>query len=226
MPTTMTLSETVDLAQKVLDENKIVPASKRVAPTLSPRIVRWYTTAGILDAPGLEGHTAVYGRRHLLQLLYIRQAQATGTPLDKIRAEVVTLSDSELSAQGTLDLSAVPLELGDVAPRNDQSFWERPPTVAPLVEATMASFTASAGPGDAVFVSRAALSPRRSGLRRFSSVPAAALEHVVRVGPLAVSLDHSPSQPELTTITALAKTFLDDLESSITQIPAINPTNQ
>ena len=41
------------------------------------RTIRYYTTAGLLERPAeMRGRTALYGRRHLLQLVAIKKLQA------------------------------------------------------------------------------------------------------------------------------------------------------
>jgi DNA-binding transcriptional MerR regulator len=198
--TTLSLTETVDLAQKVLDENKVMPASKRASSALSGRSVRWYTTAGILDAPGREGHAAAYGRRHLLQLLYTRQAQAKGATLDKIREDIAPLSTGDLSARIKLDLSLVPADLADIAPRKEQPFWERAPEETPIASSRVTralSSTSASGPAGVGML----------------MVPSVSVEHVVCIGAVSVSLDHNPSQSEIASITTAAQPLLDALKS-------------
>ncbi len=52
----------------------------------SERTIRFYTTEGLIDEPaGMLGHMALYGRRHLLQLLAIKRLQAEGASLEQIR---------------------------------------------------------------------------------------------------------------------------------------------
>ncbi len=46
--------------------------------TISPRLVRYYTTQGWLDKPLRQGREARYTYRHLLQLLLIRRLLAEG----------------------------------------------------------------------------------------------------------------------------------------------------
>ena len=43
------------------------------------RTIRYYTTAGLLEKPAeMRGRTALYGRRHLLQLVAIKKLQRAG----------------------------------------------------------------------------------------------------------------------------------------------------
>lgn len=50
----------------------------RVQDTINPRLVRHYTTQGLLDKPLKLGREARYGYRHLLQLLVLRRLLAKG----------------------------------------------------------------------------------------------------------------------------------------------------
>jgi hypothetical protein len=176
--------------------------------------VRWYTTAGIVDAPGRDGHSAAYGRRHLLQLLYTRQAQASGTALDIVREQVSGLTDKQLTKAVRMDLSLVPADLGDISPRPETPFW----SAAPVTRDAVATMPATAGD--------ASRDTARSG--GMSSV-AASVDYVVHIGPLALSLTHPPTESELIDLTNAATTFLSAVDPSIlrttpfTRIPARTP---
>ena len=49
------------------------------------RTVRYYVQLGLVDRPEGETRAARYGRRHLEQLLHIRQLSASGLSLERIR---------------------------------------------------------------------------------------------------------------------------------------------
>ena len=54
--------------------------SGRVRDVPDLRTIRYYTTLGLLDrAAAMRGRTALYGPRHLLQLVLIKRLQARGT---------------------------------------------------------------------------------------------------------------------------------------------------
>lgn len=64
---------------KLLPE--FLPADKmnsRMQDTVNPRLIRHYTTLGLLDTPDREGREARYSYRHLLQLLLLRKMLAAG----------------------------------------------------------------------------------------------------------------------------------------------------
>ncbi|MBY8850082.1 MerR family transcriptional regulator [Saccharothrix sp. MB29] len=59
----------------------------RVRELPNGRAIRWYTTIGLVDRPaGFRGRTALYGRRHLLQVVAVKKLQAAGRTLAEIRA--------------------------------------------------------------------------------------------------------------------------------------------
>ena len=73
-------------------------ADARVSAAPDARTVRYYTTLGLLDRPGIEDRKAVYGPRHLLQLLAIKALQAADLPLAEIQQRLYGRSDRELEA--------------------------------------------------------------------------------------------------------------------------------
>ncbi len=61
------------------------------------RTIRYYTTAGLLDRPAeMRGRTALYGRRHLLQLVAIKQLQARGLSLSQVQQRLAGATDAML----------------------------------------------------------------------------------------------------------------------------------
>ena len=60
------------------------------------RAVRWYTTTGLVDKPAMQGRTALYGTRHLLQIVAVKRRQAQGHSLADIQAELAGATDDTL----------------------------------------------------------------------------------------------------------------------------------
>ncbi len=79
-------------------EELLAAAGERLGEEITPRTVRLYATQGLIDRPGREGRSAVYGRRHLLQLLLIRSLARRGLSLAAI-APLIGLADNELEQQ-------------------------------------------------------------------------------------------------------------------------------
>ncbi|WP_260614744.1 helix-turn-helix domain-containing protein [Microbispora sp. KK1-11] len=69
----------------------------RVREVPNERLIRWYTTIGLLDPPlGRRGRVALYGRRHLLQLVAVKRRQADGLSIAAIQAELTGATDAML----------------------------------------------------------------------------------------------------------------------------------
>jgi len=94
------LDELVQRSQRLL---ALLPAgageSRRVRWQPDARLVRYYTTLGLLDRPAeLRGRTAYYRDRHLLQLLAIKALQARGSSLQAVQAQLAGQPDAALAA--------------------------------------------------------------------------------------------------------------------------------
>nr|WP_240942885.1 MerR family transcriptional regulator [Planosporangium thailandense] len=93
------------------------------------RAVRWYATTGLVDRPtGMRGRTALYGPRHLLQLVAVKRRQAEGRSLAQIQAELAGATDGTLA--GIARVSDDLLAGGGAAPQPAPArtrFWAAPP---------------------------------------------------------------------------------------------------
>lgn len=79
----------------------------RVRDVPNARLIRWYTTIGLLDPPlTRRGRVALYGRRHLLQLVAIKRRQAEGLSIAAIQAELAGATDGMLERVSGLSGSA------------------------------------------------------------------------------------------------------------------------
>src|SRR3954462_14871472 len=73
------------------------PKNGQVRAVPDERTVRYYTTLGLLDRPAaMRGRTALYGRRHLMQLVAIKRLQAEGRSLAEVQRRLVGLTDAAL----------------------------------------------------------------------------------------------------------------------------------
>ncbi|MEZ6185188.1 MAG: MerR family transcriptional regulator [Planctomycetota bacterium] len=122
------LSERIDAALQVVDY--VPSASARVRAVPDRRTIRYYTTLGLLDRPAeLRGRTALYARRHLLQLVAIKRLQAEGLSLSEVQTRLAGLDDAALER-----LAQVPRDLEAVAPAPEapaeSAFWEELPAPA------------------------------------------------------------------------------------------------
>jgi DNA-binding transcriptional MerR regulator len=69
----------------------------RVRGVPDRRAVRWYVTIGLVDRPAaMQGRTALYGPRHLLQIVAVKRRQAQGRSLAQIQAELAGATDQML----------------------------------------------------------------------------------------------------------------------------------
>src|SRR5262249_46133517 len=94
----------------------------RVRDVPDARAIRWYSTIGLVDRPsGMRGRTALYGPRHLLQLVAVKRREAQGHKLADIQAELAGAPDEDL--RRIAQLQPVPAN----KPVTRAKFWaERP----------------------------------------------------------------------------------------------------
>jgi DNA-binding transcriptional MerR regulator len=133
-------------------------ASGRVREVPDQRAIRWYTTIGLVDRPAaMRGRTALYGRRHLLQLVAIKRLQAAGLSLAEIQRELAGATDAQLervarvparepaprptvaAARPAFWRRAGELPAAPVGRRGLASVGEETPAAAPLGRRAMAS---------------------------------------------------------------------------------------
>lgn len=122
-----TLTELAERVAGALSSGYDGQANRRVTEVPDIRSIRYYTTLGLLDRPAeMRGRTALYGPRHLWQLVAIKRLQADGRTLAEIQQELTGAPDVALRR-----LAAIP----------DEEFWRRPPAHAPepAVDATPAA---------------------------------------------------------------------------------------
>ncbi|BCB87590.1 helix-turn-helix domain-containing protein [Phytohabitans suffuscus] len=107
-------------------------ANGRVRDVPDTRAIRWYSTIGLVDRPAaMRGRTALYGERHLLQIVAVKRRQARGRSLAEIQAELAGASLATLR-----EIAAVPDELPDGAPEPEAAtrsarFWTERPAAPP-----------------------------------------------------------------------------------------------
>jgi DNA-binding transcriptional MerR regulator len=132
--------------------------SGRVRSVPDQRAIRWYATIGLVDRPAaMRGRTALYGERHLLQLVAIKRRQAAGRSLAEIQAELTGATDTTLRAIAQLpDSTPVPAKPAPT-PRPDR-FWTATTTRATTTRAT-ATHTPTSGPASPAAVAAAVVLP-------------------------------------------------------------------
>ena len=96
-----------DLLPQFLPDEKV---QTRVREDVTPRLVRHYTSQGMLDEPLKEGREARYTYRHLLQLLLVRRLLVEGYGANVIDTLARSKPNSDLEAllQGGVQLTVAP----------------------------------------------------------------------------------------------------------------------
>ena len=104
-----TIEQLPDQVAALLAHNYEGQTNGRVRELPNGRTIRWYTTIGLVDRPAeLRGRTALYGRRHLLQLAAVKKLQSAGRTLAEIQEMLVGATDrrlAELAGLPQLDIS-------------------------------------------------------------------------------------------------------------------------
>lgn len=93
-----TLDELAERVDAALAVGYAGQSSGRVRAVPDRRAIRWYATIGLIDRPvAHRGRTALYGPRHLLQLVAVKRLQAKGLPLVAIQQELAGATDTQLA---------------------------------------------------------------------------------------------------------------------------------
>ncbi|GAA4189056.1 helix-turn-helix domain-containing protein [Microbispora amethystogenes] len=105
MSGTWTIVELAERAADLLGSEPRVNGRVREVP--NERLIRWYTTIGLIDPPAARrGRLALYDHRHLLQLVAVKRRQAEGLSIAAIQAELAGATDAML--QRIAGLAEVP----------------------------------------------------------------------------------------------------------------------
>lgn len=107
------LRDLTALAGAMLDASGVFPLSASARPRPTERTVRFYVTRGLVNPPEGRGTAAVYGYRHLLQVLAIKLRQMEGATLETIEQELTPLTGDLLERR-------VAQALGAALPMPDQ----------------------------------------------------------------------------------------------------------
>ncbi|HUQ05614.1 MAG TPA: MerR family transcriptional regulator [Kofleriaceae bacterium] len=97
------------------------PANGQVRAVPDERSVRYYTTLGLIDRPLLRGRTALYGARHLAQLVAIKRYQSEGKTLAEIQQSLPAMDDHSLARFTGIALATKPPR-----PGSRRDFWREP----------------------------------------------------------------------------------------------------
>jgi DNA-binding transcriptional MerR regulator len=147
MPPLWTLAE---LVSEVAARIAALPPPKngQVRAVPDDRTIRYYVTLGLLDRPSvMRGRTALYGPRHVAQVIAIKRLQTMGRSLAEIQALWPTLDDPTLARMSGVALAGIR------TPVARDAFWKRAPAL--LEAAAVGAGPATASPEPIAAPSRA-----------------------------------------------------------------------
>lgn len=150
------LDEFVQVTNELLPQYlPVLRSQTRVREDITPRLVRHYTTLGMLDEPVKEGRYAFYTYRHLLQILVVRRLLAEGFGASAIDKLAIAKSNAELEAllQGGVQLTVTTANpalafLQQIQKR--PSVPNSPPPMAPINSAPPAAPPVPNSPPDSI----------------------------------------------------------------------------
>jgi hypothetical protein len=95
----LTLRELVDITSELLGSMRIEQRDGRATARPDARAVRYYISLGLVDRPlGYRGTSALYGERHVLQILASKVLQSKGHTLPAIQQQLLGRDDRALAA--------------------------------------------------------------------------------------------------------------------------------
>jgi DNA-binding transcriptional MerR regulator len=126
-PVRWTIDELRAAVAAALGEGYDGPPNARVRDVPDQRTIRYYTTLGLIDrALEMRGRTALYGTRHLLQLVAIKKLQAQGQSLAEVQQALVGQPTAAIAR--IAGLSAGRLKEKRAQERGSpRSFWKEAP---------------------------------------------------------------------------------------------------
>jgi DNA-binding transcriptional MerR regulator len=99
------------------------PQNGQVRAVPDDRTVRYYQAIGLLDRPSaMRGRTALYGKKHVAQVVAIKRLQTMGRSLAEIQALWPTLDDATLARMSGIELPGAT----QVKPSR-KDFWKAEP---------------------------------------------------------------------------------------------------
>ncbi|NDU76338.1 MerR family transcriptional regulator [Actinomadura sp. DSM 109109] len=234
MDDTWTIAELADRAGAALAADGSAQVSGRVRDLPNERLIRWYTTIGLVDPPlGRRGRTALYGPRHLLQLIAVKRRQAEGRSIAEIQVELAAATDADLAR-----IAALPAPPGarpapeashgrpaqhpssNTAPAQDADRRRASPAAPARPERT-----AEGGERDGFWRARPDVSFRRDVITSGYGEPRPAVVQGVRLAPGLTVLLEVPdlSGDDLAAIETAARPLLDELRRRGLLAPARLP---
>lgn len=136
--TLLTLPQFAAAAADAVQASGAAPDNRQAKAVPAERMIRYYTSRGLLPRPGNRGRALIYGRTHLMRLVAIKRLQGQGLSLDEIAQRLAGMSAAQVEALAAIPEGAVPAGLGDPEPapepaRAAGAFWRAVPDAAPAV---------------------------------------------------------------------------------------------
>jgi DNA-binding transcriptional MerR regulator len=152
--TRWTLDQLAERVEAALSVDYHGQVSGRVREVPDQRAIRYYTTIGLVDRPAaMRGRTALYARRHLLQLVAIKRLQAQGLSLARIQARLAGATDAQLEHVARVPALDEPAAatLHELAPAAAPrpAFWKRTAHRVPAPPTGFEHLAAGVGPRSA-----------------------------------------------------------------------------
>jgi hypothetical protein len=185
----------------------------RVRDVPDRRAVRWYATTGLVDRPvAMRGRNALYGPRHLLQLVAVKRRQAEGHSLAQIQAELAGATDATLAGIACVpgDLLAAGDADAEIAPPRAR-FWAASPARAAGGDAVgpVADGDTTRAPAVASDATGAAVASYATGTAAVGGKAAGTLAGVPLPGGAVLLLPVHPGPDDLAAIRAAARPLVD-----------------
>ncbi|NKZ02747.1 MerR family transcriptional regulator [Actinomadura latina] len=219
MDGTWTIGELAERAAAALAADGAAQVSARVRDVPNARLIRWYTTIGLVDPPlGRRGRTALYGPRHLLQLVAVKRRQAEGRSIAEIQLELAAATDETLARIAALPTAGAP---------------PAPPAAGSVATRTGSQASDARGHEDAsttgvsFWAARPDVSYGGATISSDYGRPLPSVVHGVRLAPgLTLLLDGpAPSDDDLAAIDTAARPLLDELRRRGLLTPAESPAH-
>ena len=96
----LSIDDLVHLAAEIVPQIVAGQSKHKVTEVPDARTIRYYIQEGLVDRPGgSAGPAAVYGYRHLLQIVAIKALQSEFVPIREIKRSIGSLSQKKLEAR-------------------------------------------------------------------------------------------------------------------------------
>ncbi|HEV3358922.1 MAG TPA: MerR family transcriptional regulator [Pseudonocardiaceae bacterium] len=123
-----TIDELAQLVGEALAVDYSGQSNGRVREVPDRRTIRWYTTIGLLDRPAaMRGRTALYDRRHLMQLVAVKRLQADGRSIAQVQEALLGADDRTLTSLARLPEPAAPEPAARAIDTAPARFWAAHP---------------------------------------------------------------------------------------------------